>query len=282
MNIRSMHYIQLQVSCPADFREILIAELAGLEFESFEEFNSGFSAFILEDDLDFEETKLLLETYAGRIPLSYSFQKIARENWNKKWESHYEPVVIDNQVLIKAPFHHTSGDYPFVLEIIPKMSFGTGHHPTTVQVISMLLKFPPAGKSVVDAGSGTGILAIMAEKLGASEVLAFDNDPWCIENGKENVSGNQCRKIRMVEADSVKQSGARPAEVILANINKNILLAEMEFYAQCLQDSGLLFVSGFYTEDIPDLNASASAFSLQLADRSEKDNWACLLYKKCT
>ncbi len=275
-----MDYIQVQISCSPEFREILIAELAGLQFESFEEFNSGFSGFIQEDCLDFEETKLLLEHYAGLCALSYSFQKIARENWNQKWESHYEPVLIDDQVLIRAPFHTAGGQYPFELEIIPKMSFGTGHHPTTTQMISLLLKHPPQGKTVIDAGSGTGILAIMAEKLGANSVLAFDNDPWCIENGLENVKANHCAKTSMVLAGSLAQAETQPADVILANINKNILLAEMEFYGRNLTEGGQLFLSGFYTEDIPDMHAAAGKFGFSPVEKSEKDNWACLLYKK--
>jgi ribosomal protein L11 methyltransferase len=275
-----MHFIQIQIRCEADFSDILIAELAELGFDSFEEFKSGFSGYILEESMDFEATKSMLEHYASITPLSYSLQKIEKENWNQKWESHYEPIVVDEQVLIKAPFHQISENYPFVLNIIPKMSFGTGHHPTTSQMVSFLLQYPPKEKEVIDAGSGTGILAIMAEKLGAKKVLAFDNDPWCIDNGNENLKTNGCEKTEMVLATTLKGLTENPVDVILANINKNVILPELENYSKSLVSEGFLFLSGFYTEDVTDIDFAASSLGLKLMDQKAKDNWACLLYKK--
>ena len=153
-----------------------MAELAEIGFDTFEENQNGFHAYIEEAQMDFEATKSLLEQYAGLSPIHYGMQKIARENWNQTWESNYPPIVIGNQILVKTPFHQIEEDFKVVLTIIPKMSFGTGHHATTSQMLSMLLAHPPEKARVVDAGTGTGILAIMAEKLGAEDILGFDND----------------------------------------------------------------------------------------------------------
>jgi ribosomal protein L11 methyltransferase len=275
-----MNFIQLNVRCLPEFSEILVAELAELEFDSFEENKQGFSAYIEEEKIDFDLTKSLLEQYATLTSLSYGLQKIAKENWNKTWESNYEPIVIDDQILIKTPFHEISETYAHVITIIPKMSFGTGHHATTSQILALMLKFSPSNQTVIDAGSGTGILAIMAEKLGAVQVLGFDNDPWCIENGKENFGLNHCQKCEIVLASSIAELKADPVNVVLANINKNIILSELDSYSKHLETNGSLFLSGFYLEDVSDINIMAQSKGLTLIDQTSKDNWACLLYKK--
>jgi len=275
-----MNFIQLNVRCAPEFSEILIAELAEYEFDSFEENKQGFSAYIEEQKVDFEATKALLEQYAAITPLSYGLQKIARENWNKTWESNYQPIVIADQILIKTPFHDIPEDYTHVITIIPKMSFGTGHHATTSQILALLLNYSPVNQTVIDAGSGTGILAIMAEKLGASHVLGFDNDPWCIENGNENFGLNHCTKCEIVLASSIAQLQSPKVQVILANINKNVILSELDSYSNQLEINGLLFLSGFYAEDVADIQHLAETKDFTLIDQSAKDNWACLLYKK--
>jgi len=275
-----MNFIQLNVRCTAEYSEILVAELSELEFDSFEENKEGFSAYIEEEKIDFETTKALLEEYAGLTALSYGLQKIAKENWNKTWESNYEPIVIDNQILIKTPFHEIAEVYKHVITIIPKMSFGTGHHATTSQILALMLKYPPNNQTVIDAGSGTGILAIMAEKLGANQVIGFDNDAWCIENGTENFGLNHCQKSKIVLASSINELESSKAGVILANINKNVILSELEFYSKYLETNGLLFLSGFYLEDVADIHTLSLSKGLSLVDQTSKDNWACLLYKK--
>lgn len=276
----STQYLQLNVRCNPEFSEVLIAELALLEFDTFEENRSGFSAFAEEEKLDFDACKEVLERYAERTALSYAIQKVARENWNKEWESHYPPVVIDGKILVKTAFHEVSEEYPVVINITPKMSFGTGHHATTAQMLSFLLQYPPAGQAVVDAGCGTGILAVMAEKMGAASVLGFDNDPWCIENSIENYRLNQCSKISSVLASGIREIENIQPGTVLANINKNIILRELPAYAASLSENGLLFLSGFYSEDVVDLDTLAKSLGLLLLDSSEQDNWACLIYRK--
>jgi ribosomal protein L11 methyltransferase len=276
----TIQYLQLNVRCQPDFSDVLIAELAEIGFDIFEENKSGFSAFAEEEKLDFDVCKELLEQYADRTALSYGIQKVARENWNKQWESHYPPVVIDNRILIRTSFHQVEETYPVEILITPKMSFGTGHHATTAQMLSFLLDFPPKGKAVVDAGCGTGILAIMAEKEGASAVLAFDNDPWCIENSEENFRLNHCQRIKAVLASGIQEVEDIHPGVILANINKNIILRELPAYANCLEGNGQLFLSGFYSEDVADIKELAEKLGLHLFRQSERDNWACLIFQK--
>ena len=219
-----MNFIQVNVRCPSEFTDILIAELAELEFDSFEENNVGFNAYVEEERINFESTKALFEQYAGLTSLSYGMQKIQKENWNKEWESNYPPIVIGNSILIKTPFHQTNENFEVVITVIPKMSFGTGHHATTSQMLSFIHKYKPVNHHVVDAGTGTGILAIMAEKMGAKSILGFDNDPWCIENSEENFGLNSCTQCSVVLAGSLSEIPSEPVETVLANINKNIVL----------------------------------------------------------
>lgn len=272
-----MHFIQLNSTCSPELSDMLIAELAELGFDSFEENTQGFSAYVEEDKMDFAETKALMERYAGLGPISYAMQKIERQNWNEEWEKNFPPIVVDDQILVRAPFHQVKENYPVEILITPKMSFGTGHHATTSQMLKFILRYSPMGLSVLDAGSGTGILAIMAEKAGAESVLAFDNDPWCIENATENFEQNHCQHCRVVLASSLMEIGGT-YQMILANINKNVLLAEMKYYGQALQPGGWLLLSGFYEEDIADLETKAAEFGLQLIDQSAHNLWACLVF----
>lgn len=274
-----MHFIQLTTQCNADLSDILIAELAELGFDSFEEKSGGFSAYVEEQKMDFTETKALLERYSSLGPLSYGLQKIERQNWNKEWESNFQPIVVDDQILVKAPFHQINEDYPVVLTIIPKMSFGTGHHATTSQMLRFLLKYKPENKIVMDAGCGTGILAIMAEKMGASSIIAFDNDPWCIENSEENFQINQTKNCSVLLGNSIAEIPGE-FDVILANINKNVLLAEIAHYSKSVKTNGLLFLSGFYEDDITDLETKANQNNFKLIDQSVHDNWVCLVFTK--
>lgn len=274
-----MHFIQLTARCESDLTDILIAELAELGFESFEENQKGFSAYVEEEKMDFSETKSLMERYSEIGPLSYGIQKIERQNWNQQWETNFPPIVVDDQILVKAPFHKLDENYPVVITIMPKMSFGTGHHATTSQMLRFLLKYKPTGKRVLDAGCGTGILAIMAEKMGATYCLGFDNDPWCIENSQENFDLNGCRTCT-VELASTAGVYSENFEFILANINKNVLLPEMEFYDKLLTIKGKLFLSGFYEEDIADIEQKAKKHHLTLSDQTAHENWACLVFTK--
>lgn len=275
-----IQYLQLSVRCSPEFSEVLIAELAELGFDVFEESSDGFSAFAEENQPDFDACKELLEKYAEFTALSYSVRKVDRQNWNSEWENNYPPVVIDEAILIHTDFHKIEKTYPYHIRITPKMSFGTGHHATTSQMLSFLLQFPVQGLRVVDAGCGTGILAIMAEKCGASEVTGFDHDAWCIENSEENFQLNHCKNCKALLASGISILGPEPADLILANINKNIILQELPDYYRFLQPGGSLFLSGFYSSDVADIHEIAIRTGLELHAQSEKENWACLVYRK--
>lgn len=276
----NMQYLQLNVRCNSEFADVLIAELAELGFDVFEENKNGFAAFAEEDRPDFDACKELLEKYAAITPLSYGIQKVARENWNREWETNYPPVLVGDQILIHADFHAVSQKYPYEIRINPKMSFGTGHHATTSQMLAFMLKYTPQNQRVIDAGCGTGILGIMAEKCGATAVIGFDNDPWCIENAEENFRLNQCRNCSVILASGILESDSGTTGFVLANINKNIILKELPHYSSSLQPKGHLLLSGFYAEDVGDIHQIATSHGLVLTDQSESENWACLVYQK--
>jgi len=210
------------------------------------------------------------------VSFSYEVKEIEQVNWNHEWEKNFEPIVVDNEVSIRAPFHKNPGlAYDIVIE--PKMSFGTGHHETTHLMVQHLRALDLKGKQVLDMGCGTGILAIFAEMRGAGSVDAIDIDNWCYENSLENVERNQCKTISVYEGDS---SLLKPNsyDLIIANINRNILLADMEIYIQSLKEQGILLLSGFYTEDIEIINAAAEKNGLLLDKKLERNNWVGLKY----
>ena len=256
--------------------DILVAELGEAGFESFTENPDGVIAYIQKADWNASLLDDVQILQSEEVNFSYDVKEIEQVNWNLEWEKNFEPIVVDNEVSIRAPFHKNPGlTYDIVIE--PKMSFGTGHHETTHLMVQHLRGLDLQGKHVLDMGCGTGILAIFAEMRGASAIDAIDIDNWCYENSIENVARNQCKSISVYEGDS---SLLKPKtyDLIIANINRNILLADMEIYAGSLKDQGILLLSGFYTEDIEKINASAENNGLQLDKKLERNNWVGLKY----
>jgi ribosomal protein L11 methyltransferase len=272
-----MHYTRLTVECEPDFAEILMAELAEIGFDTFLENEAGFEAYVEANRCDMRAVEELKERYATQTELKFSFDKIEKRNWNEEWEKSYQPIIVDNRCLIRASFHSIPGSFPYEIIITPKMSFGTGHHQTTYLMIKAQMSMDHKGKRVMDAGCGTAILSVMACKLGAASVEAFDIDEWSVINGKENIEVNNCPQINLQRGKitEVKLSGL--FDVILANINKNVLLEEMRHYVNYLKPDGLLLLSGFYTHDIDDLLAEASRYKLKERSRAERETWASLL-----
>jgi ribosomal protein L11 methyltransferase len=272
-----MYSTRLQVVCDPEFSEILMAEVAEAGFDTFIETEKGFEAYVEGNQFDQSQLNHIQEKYKQVNPLLFLQDRIEKQNWNEEWEKNVEPIVVDDKCLIRAAFHKIEKKYPYEIIITPKMSFGTGHHQTTHLMISRQMKMDHQNKRVMDAGCGTAILAIMAYKLGAKEVEAFDIDEWSVENGQENVENNQCKNIhiQLGKINEVKLEGK--FDIILANINKNILLAEMPIYASYLQAGGQLLLSGFYTRDIDDLKAEAARYNLKELARDERETWACLL-----
>lgn len=274
-----MDYLELNIELkPRDpWAEILIAELADLGFESFIETDSGIKAYAPETIGNIPA--LLEETSMNNNPdLESSFEivKIPHQNWNAQWEADFEPVLVDERCVILAPFHDLYAfSNPLKIIIQPQMSFGTGHHQTTFLMSQYLLDEPHLPDSVLDMGTGTGVLAILAEKLGAKSILAVDIEPWSVENTAENAERNHCKEIKALEGDVDVAFGSKFG-LILANINKNVLKAHLPHYAALSEPGTLLFLSGFFASDVEELTAAAEAVGFELREVREKETWAAM------
>ena len=266
-------------------REILIAELGYAGFESFVETATGCIAYIQKQEA-FPDGKPVFDKLLENIQIlqsdefhfSYSAQEIEQVNWNEEWEKHFDPIEVDGRCSVRAPFHQVPDtEYDIVIE--PKMSFGTGHHETTHMMIKHLLKLELAGKKTLDMGCGTGVLAILAEKRGAHPIDAIDIDNWCYLNSKENALRNDCKHINVQEGDASLLQG-KSYDVIIANINRNILLQDIPTYAKCLSENGILLLSGFYTEDISLISEVCNAHNLFFVGNFERNNWVACKFEK--
>ncbi|WP_306643854.1 50S ribosomal protein L11 methyltransferase [Sanyastnella coralliicola] len=267
---------QLKPVLPA--REILIAELAELGFESFVEREDGLDAYIEgEGPSDIEISELSAFGIEGATVV-YQRKSVARENWNAKWESDFEMIFVDDDVCIRAPFHDQSSAR-FDIVIQPKMSFGTGHHDTTWLMLKLMLDQDLKEKEVLDMGSGTGVLAILAEKLGASKVDAIDIDDWAKENCDENAELNGCTNICAYQGDGTMLNG-RQYDVILANINRNVLTSDMPVYSASMNDGATIQFSGFFPTDFPIIRASAEENGLTWQGEWERNGWGSMRFIK--
>lgn len=271
-----MNFIQVDFSFEA-FEEfmadILAAELAEIGFDSFVPCENGMQAFIPETKFDENNLKDAIDNYPFEVAISYEIVTVASKNWNEEWEKHYfEPIVIGEECVIHSSFHKDIPVAKYDIIIDPKMSFGTGHHETTSLVIGEILKMNLTGKKVLDMGCGTAVLAILAAMRGASELLAIDIDSWCTENSLENIALNKVSGIEVKLGGAELLDGLH-FDIILANINRNILLADMEKYAACLTTGGELYMSGFYKADISVIEAELNRNRLELIDFKEKNNW---------
>ena len=274
-----MYYTRLHVTCPADFTEILMAEIAEAGFDTLMEVENGFEAFCEEENFNKDLLKDVKGRYSFVSPLQFDFQKVEKQNWNEEWEKNVEPIIVDDRCLVRAEFHRIEKKYPYEIIITPKMSFGTGHHQTTHLMLKAQLDIDHQNKTVMDAGCGTAILSIMAGKRGAKSVEAFDIDEWSVINGKENIENNHQHNINIRQGKISDLSFDGKFDIILANINKNVLMSEIETYSKYLNDGGLLLLSGFYEKDIDDLNNAASAYGLTEVKRDARESWASLLLK---
>ena len=258
--------------------EILIAELGLAGFESFVENEVGVTAYIQKPDWNPQILQEVAILKSDEFRISFVEKEVAQTNWNSEWEKNFEAIQVDDLVSIRAPFHENPHlQYDIIIE--PKMSFGTGHHETTHMMVQHLLALELKGKKTLDMGCGTGILAIFAEMKGAQPIDAIDIDNWCYLNTVENVERNQRKHITAYEGDVALLDGMK-YEVIIANINRNILLNDMETYTNCLEAKGILLLSGFYKEDIPTIDAEVSKYGLTLEKTLERNNWVSLKYIK--
>lgn len=253
--------------------ELLMAMLADTGFESFTENENGtLSAFMQAPLFTPELSKRISSDEFVEFLDSFTIERIADQNWNAVWESQYESVLIDNRCMVRAPFHQPQTGVEFDIVIMPKMSFGTAHHETTKLMIQYLLSMQLNGKSLLDMGSGTAVLAILARMKNAGPVTAIDNDEWAFNNAIENVQSNNYGDIEVLLGDSSSLAG-RKFDVVLANINRNILLADIPEYRKCLTNDGKLIVSGFYLDDLPMIEAKANEVGLSIMSSRTENNW---------
>lgn len=255
-------------------QEILVAQLSELNFEGFEEGVNYTSAFIPED---LYNEAAAYELVAG-TNTAITKEVIAPKNWNAEWEENFQPVIIDEFCGIRAHFHAPLQNVQHEIIITPKMSFGTGHHATTHLMIQSMQQFDFNGKHVLDFGTGTGVLAILAERLGANPILAIDNDEWSITNAEENIALNHCSNITIQQADVLQMS--TEFDIILANINKHVLIANMEGIKQHLTLDGVVIMSGLLIGDRPDIEKCAVNNGLKVLECKTRGDWMCLLFKK--
>lgn len=275
-----INYIEFKfkIDPPQPGSEILIAELGYAGFESFVENEDGITAYIPAEEFDEEVFAGIHILHSNEFEISYTSDKIEQVNWNVEWEKNFNPIIVDERCSVRAPFHEKP-DTDFDIVIEPKMSFGTGHHATTHMMLQFILNNDWEGKTVLDMGCGTGVLAILTEMKGATEIDAIDIDNWCYLNTLENVERNGCENIKVHEggAELLKD---RNYDRIIANINRNILLEDMSFYAASLNPGGKLFLSGFYTEDISVIEEECNKHNLHPTDKLEKENWAAVCFSK--
>jgi len=255
--------------------EILIAELGYAGFESFVETEEGVTAYIQKEEWNSSILDDIQILNSEEFKITFEFNEIEQTNWNAEWEKNFNPIVVDDICAVRAPFHDKfDTQYDIIIE--PKMSFGTGHHETTHMMIQHLLNNDFKDKSVLDMGCGTGVLAILAELKGAKPIDAIDYDNWCYLNSLENVERNNCQNITVIEGDASVLKNKY--DVIIANINRNILMHDLATYISCLNKGGLLFLSGFYSDDIPMIKAECEKYLLKFEEKLERNNWVSLKF----
>ena len=262
--------------------DILAAELGEIGFESFTENEQGLQAYVPENLF----SKTALEEKLNEFPLEnvafhYTSQLVESKDWNEEWEKNYfKPIRIGNECIIRASFHEAEPGYTYNIIIDPKMAFGTGNHATTYLMIQAMLQLDLTGKELLDMGCGTAVLAILAKMRGASRVVAIDIDEWAYNNALENIRLNHTEDIQVALGGAERIPEFGQFDIVFANINRNILLNDIRNYTQSMKPGALLFMSGFYTEDIPVIQAECEKNGLELESFSEKENWAAVKVKK--
>ena len=259
----------------------VVSALAGeIGFESFVEWEKGVQAYVQQSLFDEEALKDMVANFPlPDTQISYEIKEAEDKDWNEEWEKNFfQPIVIGDRCCIHSTFHKDTPQTEYEILINPQMAFGTGHHETTSSIICELLDADLQGKSVLDMGCGTSILAILASMRGANPVTAIDIDDWCVNNSRDNIQLNGIDNITVELGDAHLLEGREPFDVIIANINRNTLLADMDRYAACMQKGSELFMSGFYVQDIPVIREKAESLGMTFVHHREKNNWAAVKF----
>ncbi len=269
------NYLQFQIANhDSAERDIIIAILSEFGFDGFEETDESINATAMQGQVNLEE----VEAWLNENGFLFTYAIIPDQNWNALWESNFEPVVVNDFAGVRAHFHAPNTQVKYDLLITPKMSFGTGHHATTWQMMEQMQHLPIAGSRVFDFGTGTGVLAILAEKMGAVEVEAIDIDTWSIENAAENIANNGCNNIELHLAESVESYAS--ADVVLANINKHILLGNASALATLVKPGGYLLLSGLLKDDENDIQDAFTSLTFEFLNKTERTGWIAILYRQ--
>lgn len=276
-----MNYYACSFSNPENetLKDMFMELLGAIGFDSFMDTDEGFEAYCQEPSLDEKELNEILQMEQFADVKFLKKELIPDQDWNATWEASYEPVIINEFCRIRAPFHQVEGSYKYDLIIEPKMSFGTAHHETTSQIIELMLQSDFKGLNVLDMGSGTGVLAILAKKLGSAMTVAIDNDEWAYRNALDNIRLNDENDI-IVELGDANSLNNRQFDIILANINRNILIRDMNEYVKSLVDGGSIFFSGFYEEDLKLIAKEAERLGLKYVNHVTKNNWTAAVFIK--
>lgn len=271
-----MDFITIKVSCPQELVDFLISELFQIGFDAFQELEDGFEGSCEQVHFDESKVQAIISSFPD---LSFEVKEQEKVNWNEEWEKNYDPIIVEDRCIVRASFHEAQPEFRYEIIVTPKMSFGTGHHATTYQMLAYQMEIDHEGKKVLDVGTGTGILAIMAKKRGAAATIVSDIDEWCIENSEENFALNQVT-INKVIKGQIEEIEEVDFDIVIANINKNVLLDQIGEYSRKLKENGMLLLSGFYEQDIPDLEKKANQNNLQKIHFTTKDKWAMLVLSK--
>ena len=276
-----MNYYACSFTNPENenLKDMFMELLGSIGFDSFMDTDEGFEAYCQEPALDENELNDIMQMEQFVNVKLLKKELIPDQDWNATWEASYEPVIINEFCRIRAPFHKVEGSYKYDLIIEPKMSFGTAHHETTSQIIELMLQSDFSGLNLLDMGSGTGVLAILAKKLGSATTVAIDNDEWAYRNALDNIRLNDENDI-IVELGDASSLNDRQFDIILANINRNILLRDMKEYVKCLVDGGKIFFSGFYEEDLVLIAKEAERLGLKYSNHVTKNNWTAAVFVK--
>lgn len=269
-------FFEVLVEGKTEELDIILATVSeAMTIEGVEEADSQLRFYFRNTDFDETEFRNLVEVYK----VKYSISKVFNQNWNAIWESGFQPVTVDNFASIRADFHQPNPAVAYEIVITPKMSFGTGHHATTYMMIKMLKQFDPAGKTVIDFGTGTGVLAILAAKMKASRVLGIDYDPWSISNAAENIETNNTPIVELLQKDHFPPD-IPPVALILANINRNVIIDNLPALTEGVLLNGILIISGILNTDIPEMTELIQSAGFRLLNEFSENNWACLAFKK--